>query len=193
MPAKDAPVTADETQTDVSPETRKISFEFSRSVSDGNYGSIGGKAWVQGEVPADATVGETSVALGDLATAAVAAVLDQLGIEYEADADMILREKFVPKAAPVATATALAERTFGATEASGEDGEGSGIRIMNPKDAAGALPGWLIAACQEDGITAVWDNRKTAKGNQPKFKEAIARGAEGHGKDGEAKAFWEPK
>lgn len=185
--------------SEVSPETteavieptRKISVEFSRTVSDGNYGSIGAKVWVQGEVPADASVGEVNVAAADILTAAVATVLDQLGIEYEPDADMLLREKFVPKAAPAAVAQATAERVLGATEGHST----GGIKVMNPKDSPGPLDQWLIDAAIEAGVTAVWDNRSKATGDQPKYREAIARGAEGsgHGKDGAPKAFFAPR
>ncbi len=175
----------DEVVTEVT--TRKISFSFERNVSDGNYGGTKCSAWASGEVAADATVGEIAQSLGDLATAAVAAVLDQLGIPYEPDADAILREKFVPKAAPVTTATAVAQRALGTDDAS-LDGEG--VRIMNPKDSTEPIPLAIRTRLAVDGVTAVFDNRNTKSGKQPDFKEAVARGGSGHGKDGSAKGYW---
>jgi hypothetical protein len=61
---------------------------------------------------------------------------------------------------------------------------------MNPDESDGDVPAWLVNACAKDGITAVWDQRRTATGRQPLFKEAVAKGAVGHGKDGTPKGFW---
>lgn len=180
----------------VTVENRKISVSFSRKVSDGNYGSREATAWVQGDIAADATVGTVSLALGDLFLSAQSAVLDQLQIEYEIDSDNgTLVEK---QQTPVASAEAAVRSVFGSNNVSVESDDdwsapSSDIRVMNPGDQAGPLPGWLVSACKRDGITAVWDNRSKATGKQPHFKEAVPRGGVGHGKDGEPKAFWPPR
>jgi hypothetical protein len=177
----------------ISIENRKISVSFSRKVSDGNYGSREATAWVQGDVAPDAPISEVALALGDLFLSAQSAVLDQLQIEYKIDTENgTLVEKQVT---PAAAAEAAIRTTFGTQNVTVvPDGGGDGsIRVMNPGDQQGPLPDWLVAACRRDGITAVWDNRSKATGKQPLFKEAIPRGGTGHGKDGEAKAFWAPK
>lgn len=167
---------------------RKISVSFSRKVSDGNYGTMEATAWVQGDCDADATAGQVSLLLGDLYAAAKVAVLDQLGIAYEMDAESgIVRENVQPT---IQSAVAAVERAFPNTTVS----DGGDIRIMNPADAQGALPDWLVRDCNKLGITAVWDNRAKAAGTkQPHFKEAVSRGGTGHGKDGEPKAWWPPR
>lgn len=172
----------------VTNEGRKISVSFSRKVSDGNYGTIEASAWVQGDAAAGAATGEVALLLGDLFTAAAAAVLDQLGIDYEFGDDGVLREVAKPT---VHSAQAAVERAFGPT--SDESTSDSPIRIMNPADSTGPLPDWIVRECNKLGITAVWDNRSKATGKQPHFKEAVPRGGTGHGKDGEPKAFWPPR
>jgi hypothetical protein len=164
---------------------RKISVSFTRKISDGNYGSIEATAWVQGDAAVTDTPGAVSVKLGDLMQAASVAVWEQLGVPYEADPEGVLRE-----AAPqptVQAAQAAVERILPASRPFVVDGA---IRIMNPKESDGDVPAWLVDACAKDGITAVWDQRRTATGRQPLFKEAVAKGAVGHGKDGTPKGFW---
>lgn len=169
-------------------ENRKISVSFSRKVSDGNYGTIEASAWVQGDAPNEATTGEVSVLLSDLFMSAAAAVFDQLGIAYELGEDGVLREQQKPT---VQTARDMVERNFGPVT---EETDTSSIRVMNPADQQGALPSWLIDACHKDGVTAVWDNRKSAAGTkQPHFKEAVPRGGTGRGKDGMPKGYWPPR
>lgn len=175
-------------------ENRKISVSFARKVSDGNYGSREATAWVQGDVSPEATVGQISIALGDLFLSAQSAVLDQLQIEYEIDTENgTLVEK---QPTPLATAEAVVASVFGSNNVTTHNevtAGGGDVRVMNPNEQQGPLPGWLISACRRDGITAVWDNRAKATGKQPHFKEAVPRGGTGHGKDGEPKAFWPPK
>lgn len=167
---------------------RKISVSFTRKISDGNYGIIEAAAWVQGDAPTDATTGAVSLLLGDLFLAAKAAVLDQLGIEYEMDAEQgVLIEK--QSANVIATATAAAHAITNTHSSSSVS-----VRVMNPSDQDGPLPDWLLNDCGRLGITGVWDNRKKAIGTkQPWFKEAVAKGAAGNGKDGEPKAWWPPR
>lgn len=175
----------DETVTD-----RKISVSFSRKISDGNYGTMEATAWVQGDAPEGATPGDVSVLLGGLFDAAVVAVFTQLGVEYEMDMEGAIRE--IPKAAPttVQAATQAVNRAFPNTQ----DASGGSLRVMNPNDQDGPLPDWIHSAAARDGVTAVWDNRKSAAGTkQPHFKEAVARGATGHGKDGTPKGYWPPR
>lgn len=170
---------------------RKISVCFSRKVSDGNYGSIEATAWVQGDAEPDATAGKVSLLLGDLFAAAKVAVLDQLGIAYEMDAETgIVRENVQPT---VQSAIAAVERAFPNTTVHSAS-DSSDIKVMNPDESTGPLPDWLVRDCNKLGITAVWDKRAQAAGTkQPHFKEAVARGGTGHGKDGEAKAWWPPR
>lgn len=189
-------VTVTEPTEIVNVENRKISVSFSRKVSDGNYGSREATAWVQGDVVAHATVGDVALAVGDLFLSAQSAVLDQLQIEYDIDADngtIVERPSVPPTVQSVVTAA------FGANNVTVQDdpfqggGSSADIRVMNPGDQQGPLPEWLISACKREGITGVWDNRSKATGKQPHFKEAVPRGGTGHGKDGEPKAFWPPK
>lgn len=172
---------------------RRVSVTFERKLGYDNYGNAVARAWIEGEVPWDSTVEQASMACGDLFAAAAAAVFDQLGIEYTMGEDGVIRETKTPTVS-VGAATAALAANLGATEVDGpESGPLPGIRVMNPKDQQGPLPYWLVSECERLGITAVWDQRKTATGNQPKFKEAVARGSQGHGKDGQPKGFWEPK
>lgn len=177
----------DETVTD-----RKISVSFSRKISDGNYGIVEATAWVQGDAPEGATPGDVSILLGGLFDAAVVAVFTQLGVEYEME-EGVIRE--IPKAAVtpahnMRAATEAVNRAFPNTQ----DASGGSLRVMNPNDQDGPLPDWIYSATARDGVTAVWDNRKTAAGTkQPHFKEAVARGATGHGKDGTPKGYWPPR
>lgn len=168
---------------------RKISVSYSRKVSDGNYGGWEAHAWVQGDAPESASPGDIAVLLGDLFVSAKAAVLDELGIPYKYE------EGYIREDGPLVDPAQAVARVIGAQPqpAGGDDGGSGGIRVMNPKDQQGPLPDWLINEASRAGVDAVFDNRKTATGRQPLFKEAIARGGTGHGKDGEPKAFWPPK
>lgn len=169
---------------------RKISVSFSRKISDGNYGSIEATAWVQGDAPAGASVGDTALLVGDLFIAASSAVLDQLGIEYEMTEQGTIKEKQAPVVAvnTVQAAQDAAARHLGATPVT------SNVKVMNASDQDGPLDDWLIAACARDGVTAVWDNRRQAKGTKkPWYTEAVARGAVGQGKDGSGKGYWPPR
>lgn len=167
-------------------EGLKVSATFSRSVSDGNYGSIKAEAWVQGEVPAGAAPADITEKATVLIQTAAVAVWDQLGISYHVDevTGLLVEETPAPKA--------QTPPQIGGGGGTNNGGGNGGIRVMNPNDQQGDLPDWLVTAANAAGVTAVFDNRKTATGKQPLFKEAVARGARGHGKDGEAKAFWAP-
>lgn len=177
------------TDIPVTENTRKISVSFSRKISDGNYGSIEATAWVQGDAPNGATVGDTAVLIGDLFIAASSAVLDQLGIEYEMTEQGVIRETGTPAVTvtTVQAAEQAAARHLGASPV-------TMVKVMNAADQDGPLDDWLLAACQRDGITAVWDNRRQAKGTKkPWYTEAVPRGGTGHGKDGSGKGYWPPR
>lgn len=177
---------------DVSVANNKISVTFERKLSDGNYGTTGCTAWVQGDIPQGAPPQEVATAAANLFAAAKAAVLDELGIEWSLDDQGIVRETVTPFVSQ-AHAQAAVNRTFAGTEQQTNSGS---LRVMNAgKEGVSTdpLPDWLIKDAAKAGITAVWDQRHTATGNQPHFKEAVARGAQGQGKDGQAKGFWPPK
>lgn len=167
---------------------RKVGITFARKLSDGNYGGTEASAWVEGDVDLDASAATVAEALANLFTAAKAAVLDELGIEWHIDEETgLVRESVTPFVSAPAAAAAVERTMPGAT---------TQVRIMNagkPGVSTEPIPDWLPAACARDGVTGVWDQRATATGNQPWFKEAVPRGGSGHGKDGQAKGYWPPK
>lgn len=171
------------------PPTRKISVTFERKKDLGNYENVVARAWVEGNIPEAATTADEAQALGELFMAAASAVFDQLEIEYEIDANTAtVREIVKPKADTRTTA--------GTPTAAPSSGK---LKVMNAAEASGdPLPDWLEAECRKLGVTAVWDRRQTATGNQPHFQEAVGRGQTGHGKvtaqnPNGAKGFWPPK
>ena len=182
----------DISQETIPPPTRKISVTFERKKDLGNYENVTARAWVEGVIPEDATTGDEATALGNLFMACATAVLDQLDIAYEIDAEALVVRETVTPASSVQDATHKVERAFPGTQ---QQPSGGAIRIMNAPEAEqnGPLPEWLVRECHKLGITAVWDRRHTASGNQPQFQEAVAKGASGHGKEGSAKGFWPPK
>lgn len=172
--------------------TQRISVSFTRKLSDGNYGGWEATAWVEGEVAVDASAQERAEALGRLYAPAKAAVLDELGISWAMSEDTgVLIETQVPNVMNVATGAAARPTQ----QQGGGQQDSSGIRVMNagqPGVSTDPLPEWLKTACAKDGVTAVWDQRHTATGKQPLFKEAVPRGGTGRGKDGQAKGYWAP-
>lgn len=181
----------DVSQETPAPPTRKISVTFERKKDLGNYENVTARAWVEGVIPEQATTAEESAALGNLFLATATAVLDQLDIAYQIDTEMCVVRETVTPATSVQDAEHKINRTMPGTT---NNSQPNGIRVMNADEAQGGpLPEWLVTACGAAGITAVWDRRHTATGNQPQFQEAIGRGSQGHGKDGKAKGFWPPK
>lgn len=175
---------------EIKTENLKISATFSRSVSDGNYGSTKAEAWVQGEVAPDATPADITEKATVLIQTAAVAVWDQLGIGYHVDevTGLLVEETPDPK---VQVPPQIGGNGNGG---GGTNGGGGSVRVMNPAEQQGDLPDWLINEASRAGITAVWDNRLKAQGTkQPHFKEAVPRGGTGKGKDGEPKAFWPPR
>ena len=179
--------------------TRKVGVTFSRKLSDGNYGGSEASAWVEGNVAIDANPAEIAEALGNLYTSAKAAVLDELGVEWHIDTDTgLVRETATPFVS-TQHAQAAVERAFTGTTSETPSTSG-GIKVMNegkPEAGVGPIDSWAIAAAKKDGITALWDNRGARAAepdrNLPAYKEAVARGATGHGKDGKPKGYWPPK
>jgi len=59
-----------------------------------------------------------------------------------------------------------------------------GFTVTVQGEQYGDLPAWLLAACQRDGVTRVFDNRNQLADNpkRPWFKAV-----------GQDKAYWEPK
>lgn len=173
-------------------ENRKISVTFSRKLTDGNYGGREATAYIQGDIPTDATTPVILESLLDLFMSAQSAVFDTLGVTYEVDAEKgTLVEQHQPKVTVAATGAAAAAAAVAAAMPGSSD---ASIRVMNAAEQQGELPDWLVQACVRDGVTAVWDNRAKAAGTKaPWFKEAVARGGTGRGKDGEPKAYWPPR
>lgn len=174
------------------PPTRKISVTFERKKDLGNYENVVARAWVEGVIPEEADMAQEARALGELFMAAAVAVFDQLEIEYSIDVENSTIKEIVK---PKAEVRVPAQRS--ASAPSGTPGE---IRVMNKDEAAdnGPLPQWLVDECNKIGVTAVWDRRHSAQGQQPHFQEAVGRDSVGHGKvtganKNGAKGFWPPK
>lgn len=183
----------DVSQETVAPPNRKISVTFERKKDLGNYENVTARAWIEGVIPEAATTQDEAQAVGFLFLAAATAVLDQLDIPYDIDTEAgVVREQNVPSVSVEQTAAMINRQMPGGVVVPSGDGS---IRVMNHAECAenGPLPQWLQAECNKLGITGVWDRRHTATGNQPLFQEAVARGADGHGKDGKPKGFWPPK
>lgn len=177
-------------QTTITTGDRKVSFAFERKITDNNYGHIMTRGWAETTVPAEASERDVYQAELDLGNAVKSAVLTSMGIEFTFDTD----QGIVVEVAPVISiqqASAPAQAVQSGTSAPVTSGHG--IRVANPNDQDGPLPDWLINACQRDGVTSVYDNRKTATGSRPLFKEAVGRGLQGHGKNGDPAAYWAPK
>lgn len=179
---------------DLTPAPLKFSVEIARTLSDGNYGSTQAKLYLQGEYAADANETQIAEAAGRLFMAAKVAVFDELGITYHVDTEtMIVHED----AAPVTVARVA--QALGGTTAPAAGAETSGIAIKNAKDlrdkgvAFEPLPEWAVQQINAAGVKVVFDNRTTRTGNQPWFKEAIARGALAVDGSSNAAAFWPPK
>jgi hypothetical protein len=162
----------------------KISVTFERKVSDGDYGSVTARAWAESEIPRGATSTDVATALGRVFAATKVAVLDELGRSYTLDENFIVRED----AAPVTEARVTqAFKSEGATQSSG-----GSVRVVGTQHQP--LPDWLISDALKAGVEAVFDNTPDAVGTtKPWYREAVSKGAQGHGKDGTPKAFWPPK
>jgi len=171
--------------------SRKVSVTFERKISDGDYGGITARAWIEDEVPTGASASEIAEAMSNLFAASKAVVLDELGIPFTMDDNGVVREKMVPavtrKDSPKGTstdATSRIDHAFGSTNHQ--------IRIMNPDDYTGGdIPEWLIEKCAKDGVSAVWYNGHKATGNQPHWRQALSKEQRDAGVD--AIAYWPPR
>lgn len=83
-----------------------------------------------------------------------------------------------------AQATQTLADEFGATTVETE----GGVKVLGEQH--GPLPTWLISQCKAAGVTKVFDNRATKKGNQPWFK--TPKDAEKYGEPND-KPFWPPR
>lgn len=177
--------------TEANSNTRKVSVTFERKVSDGDYGGITARAWVEDEVSADATAEQIAAAMAALFFSAKAVVLDELGVPFVTDEQGVVREKQIPAVtrtdSPKGTSTddvSRVDHKFGS--------KNHQLRVMNPDDLNGVeVPTWLIEKCAEDGVTAIWYNGHKAKGNQPHWRQALSRDQRDAGV--EPKAYWPPR
>ena len=169
---------------------RKVSIAFERKITDNNYGHIMTPGWAETTVPAEASERDVYQAELDLGNAVKSAVLTSMGIEFTFDPE----QGIVVEVAPVVNIQQASAPGAAAPNTTGPVNTGGhGIRVANAAEQDGPLPDWLISACQRDGVTSVYDNRKSATGSQPLFREAVGRGLQGHGKDGKPASYWPPK
>lgn len=168
----------------------KVSITFERKVSDGDYGTITCRAWLENELPANVSPKDAAEKLGSLFRIAKVAVFDELGITYHYDTEAnVIRED-------LATITANRAAQAAAAPAKPNGTAGGVLTIANPEEASSEpLPEWIVDEATKDGVTRIYDRRLTrdAERNQPWFVEAVRKGAQGHGKDGKAKSYWPPK
>ena len=166
--------------------TVKVTFGFERKKNLADYNSATASAYASTDIPVDADQQLYVERLQQLAAAVKAVVYDELGIDVFTDDNGVLREVHTPLATTDRVEHAI-NRALPVAEASD-----SGVRIINyAKTSKQALPAWAVEAFAKNGVTEVWDNRDTATGNRPKFKES-AECAKLNGR-AEPMAFWEPK
>jgi hypothetical protein len=159
----------------------KVSVTFDRKASDGNYGSIEARAWVETEVPRGSLPEATVAALQEAFAAAKVVVLDELAIPYVMDDNGVIREKITPSLGQVVSPETRVEHAMGPAT--------HGIKIMNADEASKEpLPPEVIEWATANGFTALYDNRLSAKGNQPRFKQAITKAQKDAGV--KAKGWW---
>jgi hypothetical protein len=134
--------------------TRKISVTFERKLDVGSYQNVVARAWLEDNVPTDASDAIVSEALSNLFGLAKAAVYDELGIEVLIDASGVIREKHAPT---VSVTEQRLGKELGATQIpSGGSFNTRGIEIANPDDLKEDVPQWLADECNKYGITKVW-------------------------------------
>lgn len=143
----------------------KVSVTFDRKVSDGNYGGIECRAWVEGSVNNGATAEAIVTKLQELFAAAKVVVLDELGIPYVMDDNGVVREKNIPTVGAVSPETRV-EHALQPNRS---------IKIMNPNEQDGPVPAEVYDWAEANGFTAIFDNRKGRKGNQPHFRQALTK------------------
>lgn len=93
----------------------------------------------------------------------------------------LLMEAIYGAGGATATPEAMVAQAF--PQATASSGGGFTVRIKN--DQQGPIPEWLVASCQRDGTTEVYDNRADLAVNpkRPWFKSVSDK----------EKAYWPPK
>ncbi len=146
----------------------KVTFSFERKLNMGNYETCQASAFVSVDVPMGAELNEYAAALSQAAAAAKSAVYDELGIEVYLDDNGVIREANTPLTS-VGKVEEVVNRTFaGTTNVS----SGNGVKVanFNATDKT-PIPQHILDKMIADGTTEVFDNRATATGKQPVFKE----------------------
>lgn len=166
--------------------THKVSVTFERKKDLGDYNNVVARAWLEGEVAADAGPAEAADKIHELFTAVKAAVYDELGIEVLMDENGIIREKHAP------LVTSTGDTTRNVADAVGvATGGVHQVRLMNKGEHdVETVPEWAVEVCAQNGITAVWANKD--KNGNIYFREAVARGSQGHGDGGKAMMIFKP-
>ena len=169
--------------------TRKLSVTFERKLDVGNYQNVVARAWLEDNVPADASASDVAEALQSAFSQVKAAVYDELGIEVLLDESGVIREKHAPT---VSVTEQRLGQELGATQVSGSF-DTKGIEVANPEDIKENFPQWLADKCNEYGITKVW----VKQGQYGQFyKEFVSKGDEaklGYDDQGRTKIISKPK
>lgn len=154
--------------------TRKLSVTFERKLGYDDYGNAVARAWVEDNIPADATDQVASERAVELLNVVKVAVFDSLGIETFMDDTGVIREKHSPTVTVKQAADKVGSAMPGTSDASGHDGYlTGGLRVMNPERLEEDIPQYIIDKCREKGITAVWANSGQYG---PFYKEAVKQG-----------------
>lgn len=154
----------------LTPETRKISVTFERKQGLDDYGNVVARAWIEDNIPAEATADQAATAAQELFAAAKVAVYDELGIEVLMDEQGILREKHTPKVQASQSQGEKALRRELGGETTGFNTKGLEVAGDMTQD----VPDWLVQICEANGITKVWAN--TGQYGQF-YKEFVSKGA----------------
>lgn len=176
-------------------EQKRGTAFYGKKKSDGDYGSDEYGIHVQFDMD-----GELDENIRGAFYTAKQHVLDQLGINYELDAEGILRTAF-PGAQSVAPSANDAYAKYQAPAAPSatvpvpyQTGDTRPpVRVIKPW---GDVPNWLVEEAAKAGVAEVFDNRSKLKMNggswsdkSPWFKEALPKGAN----TDDAKGFWPPR
>lgn len=171
--------------------TRKVSVTFERKLDVGNYQNVVARAWLEDNIPADASAGDAAEAIQELFSAVKAAVYDELGIEVLMDESGVLREKHKPT---VSTTEQRLGKELGATPVKGGGGfDLRGVEVANENEMTESIPQWLADECERLGITKVW----VKQGQYGQFyKEFVPKDSEaklGYDDQGRSKIISKPK
>lgn len=163
---------------DTGPATRKLSVTFERKLGYDDYGNAVARAWIEDDIPADASDGDASQRAVEMLNVVKVAVFDTLGVECFMDEDSgVIREKHSPTVSVKQAADKVGTGFKGTTteEDSGSSGgyNTGGLRVMNPNQLTEDIPKYIIDKCNEKGITAVWANNGKFG---PFYREAVKQG-----------------